>query len=1030
MPTTIRDWNDTRTPYPRDACLDELFDARARTRPEALAAVHGDRRLTYGELRARSDALAHRLVAGGVRHGDRIGVCGSRSIEALVALLGIVKAGAAYVPLDGTTPPLRLQAMAEQAGVHAAVVLPGHTCRLRRLRTRFDLDETGHADGRPAVGGRRATDRAYVMFTSGTTGRPKAVAVPHRGVVRLAVSDPRLTPPGPRDRVLHAYDLSSDASTIEIWSALLGGAALVLVEREELLSEEALARLLERHEVTMAYLTTSVFHHMARNRPAALRRLRFVSAGGEAMAPDLARAVLAACPDTTVVNFYGPTENTVVSTAHVIERLPEDAASVPIGRPIANSTCHVLLPDGGPADVGQEGELLVGGDGLALGYLGDPELTAAKFVPDPHLPGGRLYRTGDRAVRRPDGELEFRGRLDGQIKLRGHRIELEEVEARLRAHPEVGQAAVVLSDGGARSGALVACVTPLDGRPVPVERVRQYLTQWLPAPAVPARFVEMERLPVNRAGKVDRARLAELVAARPQTAPPAETTARDDGLADALASVWETVLRVRPRPDDDFFAIGGDSLLAAEVVTRTLTAAGIDAGHGSRLIGDLLHDPTLAAYAATVERIRSRDAAAAHAAVDWEAEARLGFRLPEPGPTRARPEQAREILLTGASGFLGAYLLERLLRLTGARVHCPVRARDEAHALHRVRANLDRYGLDPEIVDDRVVCFPGELTAPRLGLDEERHRELSGSLDLVLHSAAHVNFLYPYSALRDANVGSVRELVRLAAPRRAPLHLLSTIAVVAGFGTAGVRHVAEDLPLDHADRLTMGYAESKWVAERVLTEAGAQGLPVAVHRPYEITGDQWHGACNTETAICSLFRTIADTGLAPDIALPMDFVPVDWVAAAIVHIATTRPADGSVYHLTNPSPARLDDMLERMRAAGYAVRTLPYDRWVEELVAHVAANPTSPTAPFVSLCVDRCNRADMSVKEMYFEETFPRLGRDNVLRDLADSGLRCPPVDAALLDHYLRYFMNVGYLPRPQNPSHGDGLVALGADPA
>jgi thioester reductase-like protein len=189
---------------------------------------------------------------------------------------------------------------------------------------------------------------------------------------------------------------------------------------------------------------------------------------------------------------------------------------------------------------------------------------------------------------------------------------------------------------------------------------------------------------------------------------------------------------------------------------------------------------------------------------------------------------------------------------------------------------------------------------------------------------------------------------------------------------------------------------------------------MAVYRPYEITGDRRLGACNTETAICSLFKMIAETGLAPDIPLPLDFVPVDYVAGAIVHIATGRAATREAYHLTNPRPARLADMLERMRAAGYAIDVLPYERWVAELVRHVADNPASPTAPFVSLCVDRCNRADMSVKEMYFEGTFPELGRDNVVRDLAGSGLRCPPVDSALLDRYLRYFLSVGYLPRPE----------------
>ncbi|MFC3994763.1 amino acid adenylation domain-containing protein [Nocardiopsis sediminis] len=1008
----------TATPYPRESCLHDLFDAQARARPEAVAAVHGGRRMTYDDLRMRSDALAERLAGAGVHRGECVGVFGTRSLDALVAFLGILKAGAAYVPLDATSPPARLQAMAEDAGVQVAVVLPGHTCRIRRLRTRIDLAAVPlRPTGAPRPGtGVTAGECAYTMFTSGTSGRPKPVAIPHRGVVRLAVSDPRLRPPGPGDRVLHAYGLSSDASTIEIWSGLLGGARLVLIDREDLLSPAALEARLCEHAVTVAYLTTSVFHQVAKARPAALSGLRFVSAGGEALDPGLARAVRDACPGAMVVNFYGPTENTVVSTAHIVEDVPPGATALPIGRPIANSTCQVWRADGTPASPGEEGDLLVGGDGLALGYPGDPRLTAERFIEDPRRPGRRLYRTGDRAAWRADGELDFRGRTDRQVKLRGHRIELDEVEARLRAHPGVGEAAVDLVREAGRADTLIAYLTPaVPGRAVPVDALRADLAGWLPAQAVPSRFVEMPHFPVGRAGKVDRAELAARAHAQSPAEAPPPGTAAAGGPAGRIAALWETVLHRRPAPGDDFFAIGGDSLLAAEVVTRTLAAEGIDARHGTELVRCLLDSPTLAGYAEAVERVRTTGSGDEEAAVDWADEARLGFALPaqRSGPG-ARWDRPRDVLLTGASGFVGAFLLDRLLAGTDARVHCPVRARDAAHARRRVRANLERYGLDPAIAGDRVVCFPGDIAAPGLGLAEHHWAELSDTLDLVVHAAAHVNFLYPYRALRPANVDSVREIVRLAAPRRVPVHFLSTIAVIAGFGTAGVRHVPEDLPLDHADHLTMGYAESKWVAERVLLDAADQGLPVAVYRPYEITGDARNGACNTETAICSLFKTVADTGLAPDIALPMDFVPVDHLAAAVVHIATSSRAGNSVYHLTNPEPARFADMLDRMRAAGCEIATLPYADWVAELVRHVAGNPTSPTAPFVSLCVDRSNKSEISVKEMYFEEHFPAIGRSNVERALADSGLDCPPVDAALLDRYLEYFFGIGYLTRPE----------------
>ncbi|MEV5238467.1 amino acid adenylation domain-containing protein [Streptomyces cinnamoneus] len=1034
--------------YPRDSLIPELFEAQAAARPQAPAARHGERTVTYGQLDAHADALAARLLARGVRPGDLIGVCGSRSLEALVALLGILKAGCAYVPLDDDLPPARLRAMAEDAGLSAAVTLPGSTRRVRGLRASvelgpLDLDsgDQGPGTDRTRTGTRTRTTRtrtggsatgcAYVAFTSGTTGRPKPVALPHRGVVRLVLSDRELPPPAPGDGVLHAYGLSSDASTIEIWGALLTGACLVIADREELLSPTALEELFRAQGVTVAYLTTSVFHLVARTRPEALATLRFVSAGGEAMDPHLANAVLAACPGTTVVNFYGPTENAVVSTAHVLHPLSEDATHVPLGRPFGASTCHVLRADGSVAEPGEEGELYVGGDGLALGYLGDPKLTAERFVPLPAVePGGLLYRTGDRAVRTADGLLEYRGRLDRQVKLRGARVELDEVEARLRAHPEVGEAVVEVE-----SGALTAYVTAaVPGSPLPLPALRSYCAQWLPSQAVPA-LVPMDHFPVTSGGKVDRSRLksAAPLAARDGDATGTQGTEETDepkieGLLDVLTEVWQQVLRVRPEPHDDFFLLGGDSLLASEAVTRTLAVLSLDAALGSTLIRALLAAPTLDGFTAAVREARGGfgSTAGQEPVVDFVRESELGFALPPaegPAPT---PQDPKDVLLTGASGFVGVFLLHRLLRSTAARVHCPVRATSPAHAEQRVRTALARYGLHLDEAEwRRVECFPGDLTQPRLGLETGHADALARRLDLVVHNGAQVNFLYPYEQLRPANVDGTREVIRIAAPRRVPVHFISTVAVVAGFGTAGVHEVDEDLPPAHADGLTMGYAESKWVAEGVLRQAGRLGLPVAVYRPYEVTGDRVHGVCNTETAICSLFKTIAETGLAPGIELPMDFVPVDHLAESVVHIATHQQADGRVYHLTNPRPAMLSDVLDRMRAAGFTLRTLPYDRWVGELVRYVAENPTSATAPFVSLCVDRSRNADMSVKEMYLKGTFPVLGRRNAEEALAGSGLHCPPVDSALLDRYLEHFFTTGYLARPTDAQgHGKARPA------
>jgi amino acid adenylation domain-containing protein/thioester reductase-like protein len=1015
MADRIRGWNETSTDYPRNECLHHLFEQQAAARPDAPAARHGGRELTYGELSQRSDRLASRLQAAGIGPGMLVGLTGARSLDALVALLGILKTGAAYVPLDDAGPPARLRTMVEDAGVHAGLILPGGVSRSTKLPGFMQLDDLeqdgSHTRPDAAV---EATDCAYVMFTSGTTGRPKPVAIPHRGVVRLVVNNTYLNP-RPEDRILQAYNLFTDASTIEIWSALLNGACLVLIDREVLLVPAELEASLRSERISVAFLTTSVFHHVARIRPGAFAGMRFVSAGGEALNPDLTRKVLTESQPERLVNFYGPTENSVVSTAHVVREVPPGATYVPIGRPIANSTCYIIRPDGVLADVNEEGELLVGGDGLSLGYIGLPEITAQHFIISPFHPGGntRLYRTGDQARWLDDGTIVFCGRRDRQVKVRGFRVELEEIEAVLRAHPAVGEAIVEVMDQDGRSNQLVTYITPArPGRPIDLRRLQGELADWLPAHAVPSALVEVEQLPVAGNGKVDRQALARTR----RSAEGSDADALVPPSQAALAELWATMLNVHPvAPSDNFFHLGGDSLLAAEMVTRALVVLKLDACHASTLVRLLLETPTLAEFATAVQLLHDENGRSTdHSGVDFEQEAHLDLSIPRAVGPPPQWWEPREVLLTGATGFVGAFLLEALLRNTGARVHCPVRARDTHHARRRVLANLARYNLSPAWPDNRVVYFPADLARPRLGLANEDFMALGGSLDLIVHSGAHVNFLYPYEQLRPTNVDGTREIIRLAMTRRVPIHFLSTIAVIAGFGTAGVTHVEEDIRLRHADRLTMGYAESKWVAEVLLQNAAAQGLPIAIYRPYEVTGEQQYGICNTETAICSLFKTITETGLAPDIDLPLDFVPVDYLTDAIVHIATQRPPTKEVYHLTNPCPAQLRDMVERLKAKGYDIRNMPYAEWVDALVRYVTQNPTSPTTPFVSLCVDRSNKADISVKEMYLTGVFPSFSRANAERALANSTLVCPPTDASLLDRYLDYFLASGYLAQPQ----------------
>jgi amino acid adenylation domain-containing protein len=589
--------NRTARPYPRDASLPELFAAWASATPGAVALEHGDERVTYAELHARAGRLARRLAEAGVEPGDRVGLLMERSTTLVAAMLGTLRAGAAYVPLDPTHPPDRLRVVLDDAGVRvllaAGEVPPELGGAVRVLDVGGDADSFGEGgEPTPAVppGG---DGLAYVIYTSGSTGTPKGVMVPHRAVARLVLENDfaRL---GPGDAVAHAANPAFDAATWEVWGALLNGTRLVILDRDVVLSPARLERELAVRGVGALFLTTSVFNLMAREAPAAFARLRHVVFGGEAADPHAVR-----------------TETTVFATWHRVDALADDAPSVPIGRALDNTRAYVLDPQLEPVPPGVPGELYVGGDAVAWGYLGRPELTAERFVPDPFgaEPGGRLYRTGDRVRWLAAGELECLGRLDGQVKLRGFRIEPAEIEAALAAHAAVGEAVVVVrEDGGDRR--LAAYVVAAHGAAPAAAELREHLARRLPAYMVPATVTLLDAIPVTSSGKTDRRALPVPRA----SAAEAGSMVPRDMLEHQIAAIWQELLGAGPVGiHDDFFERGGHSLLAVRMLGR------VEERFGKRVpLSALFAGATVAGLAAALRR--EWPAGAADAVVTLNAE--------------------------------------------------------------------------------------------------------------------------------------------------------------------------------------------------------------------------------------------------------------------------------------------------------------------------------------------------------------------------------------------------------------------------
>ncbi|EEF58139.1 non-ribosomal peptide synthetase [Pedosphaera parvula] len=595
------EWNSTGTEYPKDKTISQLFAEQAAARPDAIAIVFENKKLSYRELNEQSNQLAHYLIKTGVQRDDLVGICLERSCELIVSLVAILKAGAGYVSLDPTYPKERLSWMLEDA--ESRIILTDSSLAKALPIAVNGLEQNGCIpkiicldEEWKAITGQSldcptqdcdSESIAYVCFTSGSTGRPKGVCIPHRGVVRL-VKCTNYASMTEADTFLQFAPVSFDASTFEIWGALLNGARLVVFP-PKFTSLAELEEFIQKQQITILFLTAGLFHQMVEEQVECLKGLRVLLSGGEVLSTRHVQKALDALSGCQVIDVYGPTENTTFTSWHGIPRQLPAARSIPIGRPISNTTCFILDDHLQPVPIGVYGYLYTGGDGLALGYLKNPDLTAARFVRNPFdvESQSKLYNTGDVVRYLQDGNIEFLGRKDSMVKIRGFRVELGEVEVALLAHHAIRECVAMVHNNSSLEKQLVAYVVPREkGKPTS-EELRMFLKDKLPDYMLPSVYVNMESLPLTATGKVNRRALPQLDGSRPELGK--DYLAPRDPVEVQLVRIWEELLGIRPvGVQDKFFELGGHSLLAVRLFAK------IEKTFGKRLALRLLFEtPTI-----------------------------------------------------------------------------------------------------------------------------------------------------------------------------------------------------------------------------------------------------------------------------------------------------------------------------------------------------------------------------------------------------------------------------------------------------
>ncbi|MBJ6762559.1 myxochelin non-ribosomal peptide synthetase MxcG [Myxococcaceae bacterium JPH2] len=981
------------------ACITE----QARLRPQAIAVEHGPYSLTYEALLTAATDVAARLVDAGVRPDTPVAVMVPRSLDAITAVLGVLLSGAGYLPIDPYGPVTRTAAILADADPELILSL---------VETRL-----GQGAGPLPVGGlvlrrremeqarqpspREADDRlAYVIYTSGSTGQPNGVEVTQGALAHFVAGATHRYGLSAEDRVLQFAPLHFDASVEELFLTLCTGARLVLRTDAMLQSVPRLLESCAERDITVLDLPTAFWHELAyavsTGAVALPPSLRTVIIGGEAALPErVARWRDTVPPSVQLLNTYGPTEATVVATSARLGAPGAEAADpgIPIGLPLPGVRAALVDAHGAVVPRGDEGELYLMGDGLARGYLGRDALTAARFVPITSLPDApRAYRTGDRARMRGDGQLVFVGRVDDEFKISGHRIAPAEVESVLLTHPAVQAVAVV--GQVLPSGARRLCAQVVAQAPVPTTAaLREHVRARLPAPMVPGALVFVESLPRTSTGKIDR---AALLRAFPAEDPgfTEETTVMER----RVLEVWEQVLGVRgASPRDDFFDLGGQSLQSIQVANRLSIMLGREVP-----VATVFRHPTAAALALALEHGEAEVPRAEGLPASLLADAALPEDVVPPRLT-ATSGPPRCILLTGASGFVGAHLLDQLLRRTDARVICPVRARDASHAMKRLQAALTSQRLAPRGLNERVVALPADLTQPHLGLERSRYDALAQECDAILHNAAVVSVVREYSSLQAANVRGTRELLRLAVTGRAkPFHHVSTLAV------APQRDLHPEVPEAfvpaHAG-LRDGYQQSKWAAERLVEQASERGLPVNVYRLGRVVGAPDTALVNPQDLVWRILLAGIPVGALPRLDMGETWTPVDYVAKAVVQLVR-EPRPGTVFNLAPVPEVRLPELFTWVREFGYPIELCSAPEWSARVAQHSRSPEHDSTLAFFDL-------RSGDARPVF---GLGAIRAERIIEALADTDITCPAADRALLHRYLDTCVAQGLLPPPARP--------------
>lgn len=1009
--------------------LSALFTQQVENTPDLIALEDDKETYTYRQLHDKVAALADRLRSHGVGRDSLVGVLLPRSADYVIACLAALRAGGAFLVLELAYPPDLLADVLEDSQPTVIITVGAEVGKIKSSTPLVVLDEqfqNGHTEEselQPLPDDTDLDRLCFVAYSSGTTGKPKGIANPHRAAVlsynlRFGLSDLQ-----PGDRVA--------CNVFFVWEIirpLLRGATVVAVPDEVSYDPHMLVNLLSTKKITETLFTPTLFAAVLsrhKSLDTRLPNLKTVWLNGEVVTTDLARRGIKSLPNTRLLNVYSACETHEIACGDIkdmLAQIDKDAPYCPVGPPLIDKKYIYILDESGQkVDEGENGELFVGGHLLARGYLNRPETTEKAFIRNPYSSktGARMYRTGDKARLLPSGLLEITGRVGAMIKIRGYSVVPGKVESAIVNHLAASHCAVIAFGEGIDRQLVAYFVRDKESseeRPVvEIDRTgrsstaRRMLMPYLAHYMIPSLWVELDKLPTSDvSGKVD---LKSLPPPRPSSPSGSARKYEQSPITiEQITEIWASILSVSATsitPEYNFFDLGGHSLLLADLAARLSNTFGFRIP-----VARLANPATLNGHLDTVRAIRDGHVTEVQENLPsvLRADAVLDKDIQPHNPTICALKDAKTVLLTGVTGFLGAFLLQDLLENTSAQVICMVRFADSSQddipaGVARIRRNLLDFGLWNNSIMERVEILPANLSRRRFGLAPDSFKSLADRVDVIVHAAATVNLVYPYAALQKPNVGGTREILRLAALGGATVQYISTNGVL--LPKPGREGWPEDamLEVDEVTKLADGYGQTKWVAEQLVLEAGRRGMPIKIHRLGTISGHSETGAANAWDLLTALIVESIRIGHYPDVkGWRAEMTPVDFVSKAIVHLGNETESSQNIFHIGDPDPVDISQVFKDLESLGYPTKPIEFEKWVALWDDKRGAAKGGDGAFTVDILRSGMPSIDFLRDVVVLDNSKTRPLRLAVER---------PKVDKVLLETYTRHWYARGWLPTP-----------------